>query len=102
MIICVRKVSPPIISSYHQNQDLYDSDDDERFYEDAVYNEEYYTDRERELIRQSTRDLELEELEEKQFREMVEEGLLLPVLINPGESEPKAEEASPTPLLWRG
>jgi hypothetical protein len=68
------------MSDYDHDQDLYDNDDDERFYEETVYNEEYYIDRERELIRQSNLDLELEELEERQIREMREECLLRPVL----------------------
>jgi len=83
------------MSNYNQDQDLYDSDDDERFYEDTVSNEEYYTDRERELIRQSNLDLELEELEERHIQEMREEGLLRPVLIDPGESDSEAEKESP-------
>jgi len=51
---------------------MYDYDD-ERFYEETVYNEEYYIERERELIRQSNLELELEELEEKHVREMRKE-----------------------------
>ena len=46
------------------------------------------------LIRQSNLDLELEELEEGQIREMREEGLLRPVLIKPGEIESEAENES--------
>src|SRR5215471_2108355 len=46
-----RKGGQPIMSNYDQDQVLYD-DDDERFYEETVYNEEYYIKRERELIRQ--------------------------------------------------
>jgi hypothetical protein len=83
------------MSDYDHDQDLYDYDDDERFYEETVYNEEYYIDRERELIRQSNLELELEELEEKHIREMGEEVLLPPVLIKPGESESETEEESP-------
>jgi hypothetical protein len=52
------------MSVYDHDQDLYDYDDDERFYEETVYNEEYYIERERELIRQSNLEIELEELEE--------------------------------------
>jgi hypothetical protein len=51
------------MSNYDNNQDPYDHDDDERFYEESVYNEEYYIEQEQELIRQSNLDLELEELE---------------------------------------
>jgi hypothetical protein len=83
------------MSNYDHDQDPYDYGDDERFYEETVYNEEYYIERERELIRQSNLDLELEELEEKHIREMREEGLLRRVLIEPGESEPEVENESP-------
>ena len=83
------------MSNYDHDQDPYDYDDDERFYEETAYNEEYYIERERELIRQSNLDLELEELEERHIREMREEGLLRPVLIKPGGSESDAEEGSP-------
>ena len=83
------------MSDYDHDQDPYDYDDDEQFYEDTVYNEEYYIERERELIRQSNLDLELEELEERHIQEMREEGLLRPVLIDPGESDSEAEKESP-------
>ena len=83
------------MSNYDHDQDPYDYDDDERFYEETVYNEEYYIEQERELIRQSNLNLELEELEERQIREIREEGLLRPVLIKPGESESEAEKESP-------
>ena len=83
------------MSDYNQDQDPYDYDDDERFYEETVYNEEYYIEQERESIRQSNLELELEELEERHVREMREEGLLRPVLIKPGESESEAENESP-------
>ncbi len=58
----------PIMSVYDHDQDLYDYDDDERFYEETVYNEEYYIERERELIRQSNLEIELEYLEEKHYQ----------------------------------
>jgi len=83
------------MSDYDHDQAPCDYDDDERFYEETAYNEEYYIERERELIRQSNLDLELEELEERHIREMREEGLLRPVLIKPGGSESDAEEGSP-------
>jgi hypothetical protein len=95
LIICVRKGGQPIMSDYDHDQDPYDYDDDERFFEETVYNEEYYIERERELIRQSNLDMELEGLEEKHIRERREKGLLRPVLIEPGESEPEAEKESP-------
>jgi hypothetical protein len=71
------------MSDYDHDQDHYDYDDDERFFEETVYNGEYYIERELELIRQSNLDLELEELEERQIQQMREEGLLRPVLIKP-------------------
>jgi hypothetical protein len=82
------------MSNYDQDQVLFD-DDDEHFYEETVYNEQYYIEQERELIRQSNLDLELEEIEEKHIREMREEGLLRPVLIKPGESRSVAEKELP-------
>jgi hypothetical protein len=81
------------MSNYDHDQDQYD--DDERFYEETVYNEEHYIEQERELIRQSNLDLELEELEEKHLREMREERLRRPVLIKPGENESEVEKESP-------
>ena len=81
--------------NYDRDRESYDFDDDERFYEETVYNEEYYKEHELELIRQSNLDLEFEELEERHFREMRKEGLLRPVLIKPGESETEAENGSP-------
>ena len=83
------------MSNYDQDQVLYDDDDDEQFYEETVYNEEYYIEQERELIRQSNLDLELEEIEERNIREMREEGLLRPVLIKSGENRSVAEKESP-------
>jgi hypothetical protein len=83
------------MSNHDQDQDLYDDDDDEQFYEETVYNEEYYIERERELIRQSNLDLELEELEEKHAQDMREESLIRPVIIKPGESESENEKESP-------
>jgi hypothetical protein len=69
--------------NYDHDQEPYHYDDDERFYEETVYNEEYYIEREQELIRQSNLELELEE---GHIREMREEGLLRPTLIKPGEN----------------
>jgi hypothetical protein len=83
------------MSNYDHDQDPYDNDDDERFYEETAYNEEYYIERERELIRQSNLDLELEELEERRVREMREEDLLRPVFNKLGENESEAEKDSP-------
>ena len=83
------------MSNYDHDQDPYDFDDDAQFFEETFYNEEYYIERERELIRQSNLDLDLDELEEKHIREMREEGLLRPTQIKPGESESEAEKESP-------
>jgi hypothetical protein len=83
------------MSDHDRDQDLYDYDDDERFYEETVYNEEYYVEREQEMIRQSNLELELEVLEEKHIRETREDGLLRPILIKPGESESEDENESP-------
>jgi hypothetical protein len=87
------------MSNHDHDQDLYDYDDDERFYEETAYNEEYYIERELELIRQSNLDLELEEPEERQVREMREEDLLRPVFNKPGENESEAEKDSPLDQL---
>ena len=65
------------------------------YYEETVYNEERYIERERGLIRQSNLDLELEELEERHIRAIRDEGLLRPVPIKPGENESDAEMESP-------
>jgi hypothetical protein len=83
------------MSNHDHDQDLYDYDNDERFYEETAYNEEYYIERELELIRQSNLDLELEEPEERQVRDMREEDLLRPVFNKPGENESEAEKDSP-------
>jgi hypothetical protein len=83
------------MSDYYHDRAPYDYDDDERFFEETAYNDEYYIERERELIRQSSLDLELEELEKRHIQEMREEGLLRPVLIKPGESESESEKESP-------
>jgi hypothetical protein len=82
----------PIMPNYDRDRESYDFDDDGRFYEETTYNEEYYIDREQELIRQSNLELELEELEESHIREMREECLLRPALIKPGEREPESEK----------
>jgi hypothetical protein len=83
------------MSDHDRDQDLYDYDDDERFYEETVYNEEYYVERERELIRQSNLELEFEELEEKHIRYTTEKSLSQPVLVKPVESESDAENDPP-------
>jgi hypothetical protein len=83
------------MSDYDQDQDLYDCDDDECFYEETAYNEEYYIEQERELIRQSNLELEFEEIEEGHIWEIGEEDLLPSVPIKPGENESEAEKESP-------
>jgi hypothetical protein len=93
--MCVRKGGSPIMSNYDHEQDPYDYDDDERFYEETVYNEEYYIQRELKLIRQSNLELELEELGGRHIQDMREEGLPRPVLIMPRESESETEKDSP-------
>jgi hypothetical protein len=79
--------------NHDQDQDLY-IEDDERFYEETARNEEYYIEWERELIRQSNLDLELEEIEEKHIRDICDEGLPQPIRIEPGESESEAQKES--------
>jgi hypothetical protein len=81
------------MSNYEHDQDLYD--DDERFYEETVYNEEYYIEREREFIRQSNLDIELEKIGENHIREMRDEGLLTDAAIKPMKGELDAETVSP-------
>jgi len=83
------------MSNYDHDQAPYDCDDDERFYEETVYNDEYYIERERELIRQSNLEIELEELEEKHIRETHEEGIPQPGVNKPVKSESEAENESP-------
>lgn len=81
--------------NYDRDRESYDFDDDERFYEETVYNEEYYIEQDLELIRQSNLELEFEELEESHIRQMREESLLRAVLIKPGERESEAEKGLP-------
>jgi hypothetical protein len=50
------------MSDYDHDQDPYDYDDDEKFYEESIYNEEYYMERQRELIRHRTSSLSLRSL----------------------------------------
>ena len=80
--------------NYNQDQIL-DDDDDERFYEETVYNEDYYIEQERELLRQLNLELEFEEIEEREIREMREEGLKRLVLIKPLDSKAEAEKELP-------
>jgi hypothetical protein len=84
----------PIMPNYDRDRESYDLDDDDRFYEETVYNEEYYIELERELIRQSNLELELEELEERHIREMGEEGLLR----TPCENKSEDDEPEPVDL----
>lgn len=80
--------------NYDYDEDSYGYDDDERFYEETVYNEEHYIERERELTRQSNLELELEELEERHNQQKREEGLLRPTPVETRESETGAEKKS--------
>jgi hypothetical protein len=80
----------------------YDDEDDEKFYSETVYNEDYYIEQEQKMIRQSNLELELERLEEENIREMWEEGVLRPILVNPGDNKPEdnlpvAESSSDDP-----
>jgi hypothetical protein len=61
-----------MLSDYHERH-AYDAD--ESFYEQTVYNEGYYIEREQELIRQSNFELEFEGLEGSYIQEIVEEVL---------------------------
>ena len=71
-------------------------DDDEQFYRETVYNEEYYLEQENEVIRQSNLELELEALEAGTIRELREEGVLRPTLIEPGKQ--RAGNHAPAPV----
>ena len=82
--------------NYDRDRESYDFDDDDRFYEETVYNEEYYIELEHELIRQSNLELELEELEERHIREIRKGGLLRLTLVKPGEN--KSGESAPAPV----
>ncbi len=66
--------------------DEYPSDDDEQFYKDTAYNEDYYIEKEQEMIRQSNLELELARLEDESLLEMREEGLLKPTLVKSNEN----------------
>jgi hypothetical protein len=83
------------MTNYDRDRESYDFDDDDRFYEETVYNEEYYIELEHELIRQSNLELELEELEERHIREMWKEGLLRPTLVKTGENKPGKSAPAP-------
>ena len=54
---------------YVPNEESRDYDDDERFYEETVYNEQYYLEREQELIRESNLEIETEELDGNNIRD---------------------------------
>lgn len=56
-------------------------DDDEQFYRETVYNEDYYIEQEKEALRQSNLEFELERLEDEYIIEVREVGLSRPVLI---------------------
>jgi hypothetical protein len=58
--------------NYDRDEDPYD--DDEQFHRETVYNEDYYIEQEKELIRQSNLDLELERIDDENIREMRKEG----------------------------
>jgi hypothetical protein len=73
--------------NHDHDEDLYE--DDEKFYRETVYNEDYYIEQEQEIIRQSNLELELERLEDENIRDMREEGLVKPILIEPDDNELK-------------
>jgi hypothetical protein len=80
---------------FNYGDDGYPQDDDEQFYNETVYNEDYYIEHEREIISDSDLELELGRLENEAIREMREEGLLRPTLVRPGESEPETNAPEP-------
>jgi hypothetical protein len=69
------------------NHHDYDDEDDEKVYRETVYNENYYIEEEQEMITQSNLELELEELEDESIREMQEEWVLRPTLVNPRDNK---------------
>jgi hypothetical protein len=76
---------------FNNGDDGYPHEDDEQFYNKTVYNEDYYIERDQEIIRESNLELELESLENEALREMREEGLLRPTLIMLGENKPETK-----------
>ena len=80
---------------YDPNDESRDYDDDERFYEESVYNEQYYLEREQELIRESNLEIEIEELDENNIQDTQAEGLLQPLSSQPGENN--SRQAAPKP-----
>ena len=80
---------------FNYGDDGYPHEDDEQFYNNTVYNEDYYIEQEQEMIRESNLELELERLENESIREMREEGLLRPTLVKPGENKPETKEPEP-------
>jgi hypothetical protein len=80
---------------YDPNDESRDYDDDERFYEKSVYNEQYYLERDQELIRESNLEIEIEELDENNIQDTQAEGLLQPPSSQPGENN--SRQAAPKP-----
>jgi len=80
---------------YDPNDESRDYDDDERFYEESVYNEQYYLEREQELIRESNLEIEIEELDETYIQDIQAEALLQPPSSQPGENN--SRQAAPKP-----
>jgi len=78
---------------YDPNEDSRDYDDDERFYEETVYNEQYYLEREQELIRESNLEIEIEEFDENNIQDTQAEALLQPPSSQPGENN--SRQAAP-------
>jgi hypothetical protein len=80
---------------YDPNDESRDYDDDERFYEKSVYNEQYYLEREQELIRESNLEIEIKELDESNIQDTQAEDLLQLHFSQPGENNSRQAEPKP-------
>jgi hypothetical protein len=80
---------------YDPNDESRVYDDDERFYEESVYNEQYYLEREQELIREFNLEIEIEELDENNTQDTQAEALLQPPSSQPRENN--SRQAAPKP-----
>jgi len=78
------------MSRYDQDQDLYDRDDDKRFYEKTAYNEEYYIEREQSRSGSRTSILSLRRLKKDISGRCVKKAYGIP-------SSSSLERASPRP-----
>jgi hypothetical protein len=75
---------------------MFNEDDDEQYYRETVYNEDYYLEKEEEMIGESNLELELERLEDEVISEMREAGLLMPALVKSGENISETNLPEPT------